>query len=70
MSTAERGRGSGAPGGRALPKRPVTPGGQCQVAPQQPVKVVAFVGVSPTRRVGRFATEQPGACPPARRGGE
>ena len=38
--------------------------------PQQPVKVVGFVGESPTRRIGRFTTERPGACPPARRGGE
>src|SRR5207245_5618546 len=41
-----------------------------QDAPQQPVKVVALVGESPTRRIGRFTTERPGACPPARRGGE
>ena len=37
------------------------------LAPQQPVKVVALVGESPTRRIGRFTTEQPGACRPARR---
>jgi hypothetical protein len=41
-----------------------------QIASQQPVKVVALVGLSPTRRVGRFTTEQPGACRPARRRGE
>ena len=27
-------------------------------APQQPVKVVALVGESPTRRIGRFTAEQ------------
>jgi hypothetical protein len=40
------------------------------VAPQQPVKGVLLVGESPTRRVRRFTTEQPEACPAARRGGE
>ena len=40
------------------------------LAPQQPVKVVALVGESPTRRIGRFTAEQPGACRPARRRGE
>jgi len=35
-------------------------------APQQPVKVVALVGESPTRRMGRFTAEPPGACRPAR----
>jgi len=39
-------------------------------APQQPVKVVALVGESPTRRIGRFTTERSGACRPARRRGE
>ena len=32
--------------------------------PQQPVKVVALVGASPTRRIGRFTTERLGACRP------
>jgi hypothetical protein len=32
------------------------------ITPQQPVKVVALVGESPTRRIGRFATKRPGAC--------
>ena len=32
------------------------------VAPQQPAKVVALMGESPIRRIGRFTTERPGAC--------
>jgi hypothetical protein len=40
----------------------------CPDAPQQPVKVVALVGESPTRRIGRFTTERPGAVAP--QGGE
>jgi hypothetical protein len=36
------------------------------VAPQQPAKGAQFVGESPTRRVRRFTTERPGACPAAR----
>jgi len=36
------------------------------IMPQQPVKVVALVGASPTRRIGRFATERLGACRPCK----
>src|ERR1041385_8889812 len=32
------------------------------ITPQQPAKVVALVGASPTCRIGRFTTERPGAC--------
>jgi hypothetical protein len=35
-------------------------------APQQPAKGAALVGESPTRRIRRFTTERPGACPAAR----
>jgi len=35
-------------------------------APQQPAKGVLLVGASPTRRIRRFTTERPGACPTAR----
>src|SRR5712691_8137577 len=34
--------------------------------PQQPAKGAQFVGASPTRRIRRFTTERPGACPAAR----
>jgi hypothetical protein len=36
------------------------------ITPQQPAKVVALVGASPTRRIGRFTTERPGACRPCK----
>ena len=39
------------------------------IAPQQPVKVVALVGESPIRRIGRFTTERPGACRPCKGAG-
>jgi len=51
------------------PDKPLPPQ-KCPDAPQQPVKVVALVGESPTRRIGRFTTERSGACRPARRRGE
>jgi hypothetical protein len=35
-------------------------------APQQPAKGVLLVRESRTRRVRRFTTERPGACPAAR----
>ena len=38
------------------------------ITPQQPVKVVALVGASPTRRVGLFATEHELNSVAARRG--
>src|SRR6059036_132408 len=34
------------------------------ITPKQPVKVVALMGESPIRRIGRFTTERPGACCP------
>jgi len=36
------------------------------VAPQQPAKGAPLVGESPTRRIRRFTTERPGACPTVR----
>ena len=41
------------------------------LTPQQPAKVAALVGESPTRGIGRFTTERPGACRPQadRKGG-
>jgi hypothetical protein len=56
------GRGSAAPHSK-VPKSK-------EIKAQQPVKVVVLVGASPTRRIGRYTTEQPGACRPARRRGE
>ncbi len=41
-----------------------------QVTPQQPAKGAQLVGESPTRRIGRFTTERPGACRAARLRGE
>ena len=40
--------------------------GYKEAIPQQPVKGAALVGESPTRRIRRFTTERPGACPAAR----
>jgi len=40
--------------------------GYYQAAPQQPAKGAQFVGASPTRRIWRFTTERPGACPAVR----
>jgi hypothetical protein len=45
-------------------------GGYNYVAPQQPVKGAELVGESPIRRIGRFATERPDACPCRKAGGE
>jgi len=45
-------------------------GGYNDVAPQQPVKGAELVGESPIRRIGRFATERPDACPCRKAGGE
>jgi len=42
------------------------PRGYKHAAPQQPAKGAQLVGESPTRRIRRFTTEQPGACPAAR----
>ncbi len=53
----------------AVPLREADSRRQGPDAPPQPVKVGAFVGESPTGRIGRFTTEWPGACPSARRGG-
>jgi hypothetical protein len=39
-------------------------------APQQPAKGALLVGESPTRRIRRFTTERPGACPRRKAGGE
>jgi hypothetical protein len=38
-------------------------GGYRHGAPQQPAKGALFMGESPIRRIGRFATERPRACP-------
>ena len=35
-------------------------------APQLPAKGAVLAGESPTRRIRRFTTERPGACPAAR----
>src|SRR5947207_11945469 len=40
------------------------------VTPQQPVKGAQLVGESPTRRIRRFTTERPDACPSRKAGGE
>ena len=54
--------GSESDGHWRLPFNPSAPA----YSTQQPAKGAQLVGVSPTRRIRRFTTERPGACPAAR----